>query len=59
MGSEPPMSTHKILHMLRNPWGFSEEEMRQARYAACDLIERQGNRLVSLELTQQTAPDFE
>ena len=33
------MDTNDILHILRNPFGFSEQEVRTARYAAADLIE--------------------
>jgi hypothetical protein len=29
----------KCLHRLRNPYGYSEDEMRWARLAAADLIE--------------------
>lgn len=28
-----------VLHVLRNPYGRSSEEVRWARLAACDLIE--------------------
>ena len=34
------MKTHKILHILRNPYGWGDEKIREARLAACDLIEQ-------------------
>ena len=34
------MKTHKILHILRNPVGWSEEEKRVASLAAADEIEQ-------------------
>lgn len=34
------METKEILHILRNPWGWSEEDKRKARLAAADEIER-------------------
>jgi len=43
------MTTHEILHIIRNPWGWSEEEARQARIAAADLIEQQAKRIAELE----------
>jgi len=33
------METEEILHILRNPYGKSVSEMREARIAACDRIE--------------------
>lgn len=33
------MKRHDILHILRNPYGRSSEEIRQAQLAACDEIE--------------------
>jgi hypothetical protein len=32
------METKEILHVLRNPYGHSEDYIREARLAACDLI---------------------
>lgn len=29
-----------IIHVLRNPWGFPEETVRQARLCAADMLER-------------------
>lgn len=34
------MEVNKILHILRNPYGWSEEEQRCARLAAADEIEK-------------------
>jgi hypothetical protein len=34
------METKEILHVLRNPYGHSEDYIREARLAACDLIEK-------------------
>jgi hypothetical protein len=33
------MSVNMILHILRNPYGYSEKEQKQARLAAADKIE--------------------
>lgn len=38
--SDKPLSIHKILHMLRNPFGYSHEQMRTARNDAADELER-------------------
>lgn len=38
-----------ILHIIRNPWGWSEDEVRAARLAAADLIEDQAKRIAELE----------
>jgi hypothetical protein len=45
------MTTHEILHIIRNPRGWSEEEVRQARIAAADLIEQQAAELERLNLS--------
>jgi len=29
-----------LLHIIRNPWGYSDQEVRQARNAAADTIDR-------------------
>lgn len=34
------MEPGMILHLLRNPWGHSDDEVRQARLAAADELER-------------------
>jgi hypothetical protein len=34
------MSPQMVLHLLRNPHGHSEEEMREARLLAADMLER-------------------
>jgi len=34
------METKTILHILRNPSGFSYDQIMDARLAACDLIEK-------------------
>ncbi len=34
------MSINEILHILRNPYGHVEDEIREARLAACNEIER-------------------
>lgn len=34
------MEPGMILHLLRNPWGHSDYELRQARLAAADELER-------------------
>jgi len=33
------MNLQKVLHLLRNPHGHSEEELRTARLAAADMLE--------------------
>lgn len=33
------MTIPKILHILRNPYGVSEEEQREARLMAADMVE--------------------
>lgn len=33
------MDTQEILHILRNPYGKSEDEIRTAQLAACNRIE--------------------
>jgi hypothetical protein len=43
------MTAHEILHIIRNPWGWSEEEVRQARIAAAYLIEQQAAELAILK----------
>lgn len=39
-GTEIWTNENKILHILRNPYGFTEDEIRAARLEACNLIER-------------------
>jgi hypothetical protein len=34
------MTLQKILHLLRNPYGHTEEELREARLAAADMLEK-------------------
>jgi hypothetical protein len=34
------METKEILHVLRNPYGHLEDYIREARLAACNLIEK-------------------
>lgn len=34
------MDQKQIIHILRNPWGWSEETISDARQAAADEIER-------------------
>jgi hypothetical protein len=34
------MTPQKMLHLLRNPHGHSEEELREARLRAADMVER-------------------
>ena len=29
-----------VLHLLRNPWGWSDDVVREARYKAADELER-------------------
>lgn len=36
VGSE----TQRVLHILRNPYGYSATEIRQMQIKACNLIER-------------------
>lgn len=36
-----PIAKERLLHILRNPWGWSEEDVRSARLAAAELIEKQ------------------
>lgn len=43
------MTTHEILHIIRNPLGKSEEEVRQARIDAADLIEQLERDIVELK----------
>ena len=33
------MTKNEILHILRNPYGWTEDEVRRARLEAADLIE--------------------
>ena len=33
------MDVHTILHLLRNPYGYSDELLREARLQAADMIE--------------------
>jgi hypothetical protein len=33
------MKPDLVLHILRNPWGWSENVQRQARLAAADMID--------------------
>lgn len=52
------MPKDKILHVLRNPDGWFEDTIREARLQACNLIEAQDKRLQELatgltELQQQ------
>lgn len=42
------MTTHEVLHIIRNPWGWSEDEVRAARLAAADLIEQQAKEIEAL-----------
>ena len=32
--------THKVKHILRNPYGHSAEEIRDMQLKACDLLDR-------------------
>ena len=34
------MKLKKVLHILRNPWGWSSVEIREAQIEACDLLEK-------------------
>ena len=34
------MKTNEILHILRNPYGYSNEKVREIAYLAADEIER-------------------
>ena len=34
------MKLEKVIHVLRNPYGFREDELKEARLDACDFIER-------------------
>lgn len=40
---------NKILHILRNPYGYHEEEIKQARLQAADEIERWKNAFENLQ----------
>ena len=33
------MTEEKALHIVRNPYGFSEDEIREARLYVCDKME--------------------
>lgn len=35
------MNLSTILHLLRNPWGHEETEIREARLEACNMLEAQ------------------
>jgi len=39
------MENQLILHILRNPYGWGEDQIREARCAAADLIEELGRSL--------------
>jgi hypothetical protein len=34
-----------VLHVLRNPYGWNEDQIRDARLTAADIIERMGKEL--------------
>lgn len=34
------MNLSKVLHLLRNPYGHTEEELREARLTAADTLEK-------------------
>ena len=37
------LTTNLILHILRNPHGYTEEQCREARLQACEIIEKLGS----------------
>lgn len=39
MPEPPSMCRVRVLHILRNPYGWSEDAIRQARIAACEMID--------------------
>jgi hypothetical protein len=43
------VETNKILHIIRNPFNWSEDDVRKARWAAADLIEEQQAKINRLE----------
>ena len=42
------MDRNLILHLIRNPWMHADQEVREARLGAADLIERQDRELAAL-----------
>ncbi len=34
------MKLEKVIHILRNPWGWSSVEIREAQIEACNLLEK-------------------
>jgi hypothetical protein len=38
-----------VLHILRNPWGWAEDEQRQARLAAADMLEEHQREVTELQ----------
>jgi len=42
------MNQHAAVHILRNPWSWSEEEMRQARLWAADAMQAQAAEIAAL-----------
>ena len=42
------ISGSEVLHILRNPYSWTEEDQRQARLKAADLIEAQGREIAAL-----------
>ncbi len=43
------MDNTLMLHILRNPYGWGEDQVREARLAAADLIEDLSARLAKLD----------
>jgi hypothetical protein len=34
------MNIHQAIHICRNPYGWNDEELREARLKVCDEVER-------------------
>jgi hypothetical protein len=45
------------MHLLRNPWGHSEEDVRKARSWAADRIEELERKLAAAQATAQQVED--
>jgi hypothetical protein len=43
------MERDLVLHILRNPWGWSEDAQHQARLAAADMIEDKSREVSELQ----------
>lgn len=53
MAEQKTLTTNDILHILRNPWGKTEDEKRRARLEGADEIEYLQRRLALAERTKE------